>query len=98
AHHERLDGRGYHRRLNSEELPWAARVLAVADICEAMSAKRPYRDELPWWKIQEIMSSDAGRGVDPECLQALERWYEHHQMESRVEAQLREVDRLISEL
>ena len=43
-HHERLDGRGYHRRLDGTQLPWIARVLTVADISEAMSARWPYRD------------------------------------------------------
>ncbi len=98
AHHERLDGRGYHRRLDGTQLPWIARVLTVADISEAMSARRPYRDGMPWWKILEIMQADVGKGVDPECLGALERWQEQGQMESRVEAQLAEVDRLVSEL
>ncbi len=97
AHHERPDGHGYHRGLQGPQLPWATRVLTVADICEAMSAKRPYRDAIPWWKIRQIMSLDAPAGVDPECLHALERWQEKHQLESRVEAQLREVDRLLSE-
>ena len=98
AHHERLDGNGYHRRLPETELPWIARILAVADICEAMSAKRPYREAMPWERIRDIMASDAGRGVDPECLKALERWQERHQLGSRVEAQLGEVDRLLTEL
>jgi putative nucleotidyltransferase with HDIG domain len=98
AHHERLDGQGYHRRLSDTQVPWVGRVLAVADICEAMSAKRPYRDAMPWEKIQQILSKDAGSGVDPECLHALERWQDRNQMESRVEAQLREVDRLLADL
>ncbi len=98
AHHERLDGRGYHRQLDGVELPWAARVLAVADMCEAMAAKRPYRDEMPWPKIQQILSRDAGKGVDPECLAALESWQDRNQLRSRVESQLCEVDRLLSEL
>ena len=75
-----------------------ARVLVVADVFEAMSAKRPYRDALPWDKIFEIMSDDTGRGFDHECVQALARWHDRHQMESRIELQLREVDRLLSEV
>ena len=98
AHHERLDGRGYHRGLAGAEITWVTRVLTVADICEAMSAKRPYRDAMTWDQIREIMSRDAGRGIDPECLEALCRWQDRSQLESRVEAQLLEVDRLLSEL
>ncbi len=98
AHHERLDGCGYHRRMGGSRLPWAARVLAVADRYEAMSARRPYREAMPWSQIQEILTRDAGCGVDPGCLRALERWLDSHTMESRVEAQLAEVDRLLAEL
>jgi putative nucleotidyltransferase with HDIG domain len=98
AHHERIDGRGYHRRLAGSRFPWAARVLAVADMYEAMSARRPYREAMPWSQIQEILHRDAGSGVDPECLQALERWLDRHAMESRVDAQLAEVDRMVAEL
>ena len=73
-------------------------MLVVADMYEAMSARRPYRDAMPWSKIQDILSRDAGSGVDPECLRALERWLDRHAMESRVEAQLAAVDRLVAEL
>lgn len=98
AHHERLDGRGYHRGLDGTNLPWVSRVLAVADICEAMSAKRPYRDAMPWDKIQSIMAKDAGSGVDADCFAALKRWLERNSLQSRVELQLQEVDRLLAEL
>ena len=98
AHHERLDGRGYHRRLPGTRLPWVARVLAVADVCEALSAKRPYRDALAWPQIEEILSREAGTGLDPECVASLKRWQERHELNSRVESQLNEVDRLLAEL
>ena len=98
AHHERLDGRGYHRRLDSDRMPWIARILAVADICEAMSAKRPYRDALSWERIHEIMSRDRGTGIDADCFSALERFQDRTQLASRVEGQLAAVDRLVAEL
>ncbi|HWA99520.1 MAG TPA: HD domain-containing phosphohydrolase [Pirellulales bacterium] len=98
AHHERLDGHGYHRRLEGTSLPWVARVLAVADICEAMSARRPYRDAMPWEQIHEIMSKDVGCGIDGDCFHALERWQERHALPSRVDDQLAAVDRLVAEL
>jgi putative nucleotidyltransferase with HDIG domain len=98
AHHERLDGAGYYRGLVSTQLPWVTRVLTVADIYEAMSAKRPYRDAMSWEQIQPILNRDAGRGIDAECLRALVRWRERNELESRVDDQLREVDRLLSEL
>ena len=98
AHHERLDGKGYHRGLDRTNLPWVSRVLAVADICEAMSAKRPYRDAMPWDRIQSIMAKDAGTAIDADCFAALERWLDRNSLESRVDAQLQEVDRLLAEL
>jgi putative nucleotidyltransferase with HDIG domain len=98
AHHERLDGRGYHRRLNGEQIPWVARVLTVADISEAMSAKRPYRDHLSWEQIRDIMRKDTGASIDADCFAALEQWQEHHSLTSRVESQLCEVDRLLCDL
>jgi putative nucleotidyltransferase with HDIG domain len=98
AHHERLDGGGYHRQLRESELPWAARVLAAADICEAMTAKRPYRDAMTWEQTYAIMARDAGRGVDAECLQALATWYEGAEFASRVEDQLTQVDQMVCSL
>ncbi len=97
AHHERLDGHGYHRGLGRNELSWEARVLVVADVFEAMSAKRPYRDAMSCEKVFEIMNAEAGPGFDPDCVRALARWYDRSQLKSRVEAQLAEVDRLLSE-
>lgn len=97
SHHERLDGRGYHRQLPETEIPWVTRILTVADVYEAMSARRPYRDALPWEKIYDILARDVGRGVDGDCLAALATWHEGQQLESRVDAQLDEVERLQAE-
>jgi len=46
AHHERLDGTGYPRGLKGDEIPWKARVVAVADSYDAMTSDRPYRKAL----------------------------------------------------
>ena len=73
SHHERMDGRGYHRGIPAGTLPAAARVLVVADICDALSAERPYRDALPRERVLQIMRGDAGTGVCPDCFGALEQ-------------------------
>ena len=98
AHHERLDGRGYHRQLAEPALPWSTRVLTVADVCEALTAMRPYRRPLSWEQARDIMTSQVGTAFDPECLAALDRWYDQSQMSSRVDEQLCAVDRLLAEL
>lgn len=71
AHHERLDGKGYHRGLSAGAIPRPTRVLTVADIYEAMSAERPYRPRQPGEKVLAIMSRDVGTGICPECFDAL---------------------------
>jgi|HubBroStandDraft_2_1064218.scaffolds.fasta_scaffold19987_3 HD-GYP domain-containing protein (c-di-GMP phosphodiesterase class II) len=79
AHHERLDGHGYWRGLASNELSLTARILAVADVFDALRAKRPYRDALPLEKVFSIMRNDAPHALDAACLAAL--------MESKKERQ-----------
>ncbi len=98
AHHERLDGRGYHRRMPGQSIPLEARILAVADVYEALSAKRPYRDELPREKVLEIMGRDTGTGLCPEIFAALQRWQDRVSLPSRVEAQLQRLEGLLAEI
>ena len=71
SHHERLDGSGYWRGYKAEQLPLAARILAVADVFDALHAKRPYRDSMRLDKVFEVMRADAPRALDPVCLEAL---------------------------
>jgi putative nucleotidyltransferase with HDIG domain len=71
AHHERLDGRGYHRGLTGGRLSLPARVICAADICDALRASRPYRAGLPADRILEIMGREVGSGLDPDCFEAL---------------------------
>ena len=78
AHHERIDGRGYHLGLVGDEIPLAARILAVADVFEAMHADRPYRDGMPVERILGIMRGDVGTAFDGDCVVALE-----HAIETR---------------
>lgn len=71
AHHERLDGTGYWQGLGAEQLTIDMRILTVADVYDALSAKRPYRDAMPFEVCREIMEKDSGSAFDPECLSAL---------------------------
>lgn len=63
SHHERMDGRGYHRGLPAGRLPLAARVLAVADVCEALTADRPYRAGMPIEQMLAIMRAGRWSGA-----------------------------------
>jgi len=71
AHHEKLDGSGYFRNWTAAQLSTPARILAVADIYDALSAQRPYRDAMPIEQVFTIMRKDAPRALDADCLEAL---------------------------
>jgi putative two-component system response regulator len=69
-HHERLDGGGYPDGLRGDEIPLLVRVLAVADVYDAVSSERPYRPGLPEQKCFEILQEDAaGGGLDAALVQ-----------------------------
>ncbi|WP_435661038.1 HD-GYP domain-containing protein [Leisingera caerulea] len=72
AHHERLDGKGYPYGLDASQLSQEMRVMAVADIFDALTAERPYRAALPLEKTYAIMDGLAGPAIDPDCYAALQ--------------------------
>jgi HD-GYP domain-containing protein (c-di-GMP phosphodiesterase class II) len=82
GHHERLDGRGYFRGIHAEDISLPTRVLTVADIYEALTAKRPYRDELDREKSISILTNEIGKGVDGECVKALQCWLDRNDLET----------------
>ncbi len=71
-HHEKLDGTGYPWRLGADRLEPAARILAVADIYEALTADRPYRAGLPHQRALDIVRADAGTRLCAASVDALE--------------------------
>ena len=70
AHHERLDGRGYHRGLDRKGLSAAARVLAVADVTDALKADRPYRKGMPPDAVAQILADGRGAALCPDAVDA----------------------------
>jgi putative nucleotidyltransferase with HDIG domain len=73
THHERLDGSGYFAGLTAAELDLPSRILAVADVAQALSAARPYRPALGPDDVLEIMRRDAGGRLDADAFAALEQ-------------------------
>jgi HD-GYP domain-containing protein (c-di-GMP phosphodiesterase class II) len=71
AHHEKLDGSGYFRNWTADQMSTPARILAVADIFDALAAQRPYREALPLEQVFSIMRKDAPHALDASCLEAL---------------------------
>jgi HD-GYP domain-containing protein (c-di-GMP phosphodiesterase class II) len=72
AHHERLDGSGYPRGLTGEDLPFTARLLAVADVCAARTADRPHRSALPVDEVLRRLEGEVPRRLDPAAFAAVE--------------------------
>jgi HD-GYP domain-containing protein (c-di-GMP phosphodiesterase class II) len=67
-HHERLNGSGYPQGLKGEEISQEARILAVADVVEAMASHRPYRPGLGLDKALEEISQNRGVLYDPQAV------------------------------
>ena len=64
-HHERYDGNGYPSRLKGEEIPYFARIAAVADTFDAMTSKRTYRNAIPIEEVKEEIKRCEGTQFDP---------------------------------
>lgn len=74
AHHERLDGSGYPFGLTAKDLSLPMRILTVADVFEALTAKRPYRDSLSPPEVLAMLRRDVPHALDKRCFAALEGW------------------------
>ena len=68
SHHEKYDGSGYYRHLKGEEITLGGRILAVADVFDAITSKRHYRDKMPIKNVLGIISDGAGSHFDPEIV------------------------------
>lgn len=69
-HHERWDGAGYPRGIKGEEIPLVARIIAVADVYEAMTAERPYRKTMSKQEAMDELIRCSGTQFDPDIIQA----------------------------
>ncbi len=72
GHHERWDGKGYPRRLSGKDIPESARIAAVADVFDALTAKRMYKEAWSVDKTVRYICSEAGKRFDPDCVAAME--------------------------
>ncbi len=70
-HHEALDGTGYPDRLVGSAIPLEARIVAVADVFDALTSRRPYKDAWSNHRAFEELRNLAGVKLDPECVEAL---------------------------
>ncbi|MGB9824620.1 MAG: HD domain-containing phosphohydrolase [Candidatus Hydrothermia bacterium] len=75
-HHERLDGSGYPRGLKGEEILPEAKILAVADVVEAMLARRPYRPPIKVEEVFQYLESNKGKLFDPIVVETLKKIFQ----------------------
>ncbi len=71
AHHEKWDGSGYPKGLKAEDIPIEARIMAIADVFDALVSKRVYKDSISPEEAFDVIVRDAGRHFDPDMVNAL---------------------------
>lgn len=64
-HHEKWDGTGYPYGKKAEEIPLSARIMAVADVFDALVSRRSYKEPMPFDKAMDIIREGAGKHFDP---------------------------------
>jgi two-component system response regulator RpfG len=70
GHHEKFDGSGYPKQLRGAEIPLAARIVAVADVYDALTSVRPYKAAWPFEEAIAYIRDQAGQHFDPLCVGA----------------------------
>lgn len=88
-HHEKYDGTGYPRGLAGEDIPLPARILAVADVYDALSSKRVYKQAMSHEDAMGILLRDAGTHFDPDVVAAFSAC---HEQIRRLAKELRELE------
>ena len=71
-HHEKWNGRGYPKGLKEEEIPISARLMAIADVYDALVSPRVYKNPMPPEKAMNIILSESGAHFDPKLINVLE--------------------------
>ena len=70
SHHERYDGKGYPHGIAGDDIPLCARLVAVADVYDALTSKRVYKNAMPHHVARGILFQDAGTHFDPQIIES----------------------------
>jgi len=70
THHEKYNGTGYPNGLKGDEIPLYGRIVAVADVFDALTSKRPYKKAWPADKAIALLKEESGKHFDPQCVEA----------------------------
>lgn len=71
CHHEKFNGEGYPRGLKGGAIPLEARIVAIADVLDALLSERPYKAAWPVERALELIRKESGGHFDPECVEAM---------------------------
>lgn len=77
THHEKFDGSGYPQGLDGEAVPIAGRIVAVADVFDALTSSRPYKPAWPLSRAIALLREGRGSHFDPHCVDALLHSWDH---------------------
>lgn len=89
AHHEKWDGSGYPQGLAGENIPLFGRIVAVADVFDALTSERPYKAAWSLEKAQDFLREGSGQHFDPACVEAfLSVWPEVLEIRERLQDSL----------
>ena len=104
-HHERWDGSGYPEGLKGEEIPLEARIMAIADVYDALVSKRVYKDSLSFEEADRIITEGMGKHFDPqlqECYNRarprLEDFYRHENQTEEEKARAAAIEKSEAEM
>ncbi|AWJ88345.1 transcriptional regulator [Azospirillum baldaniorum] len=70
SHHEKFDGTGYPHGLAGDAIPLSGRIVAVADVYDALLHRRPYKEAWEWAAVVDLIRAEAGRHFDPRVVDA----------------------------
>ncbi len=73
SHHERFDGKGYPHGTKGNDIPIEGRIVALADVFDALSSKRPYKKPWPIEKILTVIREERGKQFDEEIVDAFDK-------------------------
>jgi len=95
THHEKYDGTGYPLKLKGNEIPVEGRLVAIADVFDALTSKRVYKAQLPEDQALKIMKEGRGTHFDPEMLDCFfDSIDDVSEIRSRYEDKAEDIDRL----
>lgn len=70
THHEKWDGSGYPQGLKGDEIPIEGRLMAIADVYDALTSKRAYKEKFSYEKTENMIISESGTHFDPTLIKA----------------------------